>query len=86
MSAAAPTATFKVWSECSDGVCLPAPAFRKKKNSPQSLIIDLYVWNLSISIHHFVVHHCVHNEQSYLRYEIQVAVYTAFEDIGAVEN
>ena len=36
--------------------------------------------------HIIMIHHCVINEQGYLRYEIQVVVYTAFEDIGAVEN
>ena len=34
VSAAALTATFKVWSECSNGVCLPAPWNSVKKNHP----------------------------------------------------
>ena len=57
VSAAALMATFKVWSECSNGVCLPAPAFRKKKITPvpdrrplclQFIDVDISLWYITV--------------------------------------
>ena len=84
MSAAALTAIFKVWGKLKMVfVCLLLRSI--KKNSPQQSLGGL-MFGIYLGACMLMIHHCAHDEQGYYPYQIQVSVYTAFEDIGAVEN